>query len=307
MNNIDIELNKRYTKSKYGELKAIYELVSDPVIMAIENSISKNFRVEKNYHQKIYIDYQWIDKIPLANFTNKELDINNNLIKSKVEIGDIFIQYRKSSPFKNKSKIIVNKFDRRSLVIQAKLSNTKIPNVPIGKLNKNKVNSTSKELKLLEHWPPFDLYETSRSKLSCLKNVQVELEPFNHSFFGGFNNKSKQWHFGFARYGTPCNIKYSELITGLCIGDYGRVFEKEDTAWSQLTEHINSIVHNRKIPKSISDKVQKCRNIRSKIQLNSFPSGIFDFFYSIFNRKKMLVIMIDQIDFEGHNIEELMI
>lgn len=301
MNEIDESLSRRYrAKKRYGELSAIYELAHQSVLNAMKRELSRGLRNERHYSQVIYIDHQWIDKIPLASFVDRQVDINGNPTLGKTEIGDVFIQYRRSSPFINGKNVIISPFDRRALVIQAKIADMAVPIVPIGRISKKKANSTSRELKLLQDWPIFDLYETSRSKVPLKQGIEVDHKGNQFAFFGGFYNGTKKWAFGPARNGASCTFGYGKIIINLANGDLGKSFRGDD-GWASLCESISKICRNRYIPKSIAKGVES-RNKRVTVKLHCFPSSLIEMIRSIFRKRKMLVILIDQIDYEGSEI-----
>lgn len=301
---IDKILRQSYKNRKYNELQAIYELANQEVCKAIKEELEKSLRHCSTFDQVIYVDHQWIDKIPLAQFVENQVDINGNKIASKVEIGDIFIQFRHSNAFTRPSENVFRTYLKRSAVIQAKISNELFPTVPIAKINSNRSNSTTKELRLLEHWPRFNLYETSRSKMSLIDNIDVKPSDKIKAFYGGFFNSEKMWRFGEAKYNQKCDISYSELMLGICSGVYGKDLGTEDSSWTSLSEHIESITSNRKIPKWISKK-RESRNKTISVKFYSFPYLDLEWIINLITKKKLLVLMIDQIDFEGDDIKKL--
>ena len=145
------------------------------------NALKLRKEPERQFYEDIYVDFQWIDKIPLLAFEQK--DINGHKIENKTELGDLFIQYRHSHVFTKDGSDEVSTRLHRSLVVQAKIAEKENPEVPIGHVNKQRANSTSKELKLLESWPTFDMYETgANSSKPLAENLSVKVvsgSPFS--------------------------------------------------------------------------------------------------------------------------------
>jgi hypothetical protein len=81
-----------------------------------------------------------------------------------------------------------------------------------------------------------------------------------------------------------------------------------DVAWATISENINNICRNRNIPETIANQIvprKKSANITSGTAY-SFPLNIYIFISdiiskitSLFRKKKMLVIFIDRVSFEG--------
>ncbi|MFQ2274144.1 hypothetical protein [Aeromonas hydrophila] len=314
MNGIEQTLKSLYNNDKkYGELSSLYKLFDKNLGKAIVSHLQDqlNLRESERSFERIYIDFQWIDKIPLASFVNPQKDLNGNLIDSKTELGDLFIQYRHNNVWKNKSDNIGTlQYCHRSLVIQSKLASEDNPIVPIGVIRKNKINSTSKELKLLEEWPEFDLYETSKSNNSLAKNLKVLESENPFAFFGGFTNSSQKWSFGVAKNGTVCDETFSQVISNLANGKAGKDISK-DKAWKTISSAITKTCNNRNIPKSVAGKIES-RNKTSDIHTSvtyTFPGQLiywiellYEKFIYIIRAKKMLVITIDRISYEGDDI-----
>ena len=314
MNLIDKTVKALYRNRRYGELSSLYKLFDDTVLDAISSQLSDDLSLRNSgcAFDKIYVDLQWIDKIPLASFVNPQKDLNDHLITNKTEIGDLFIQYRHINAYQKDSIEEINIYDHRALVIQAKLASEEEPMVPIGYINKQRVNSTSKELKLLEDWPVFDMYETSRSAKPLAKKLSVKANEVPFSFYGGFSNKSKSWFFGKAKNKQVCKESFSSIILALANKKSGKDV-KTDTAWETITNEITKSCTNRKMPPSIANKVElrsKSKLINSGV-LYSFPAPIiylvqrgWDKFISLCKGKKMLVITIDKVSYEGLNMNK---
>jgi hypothetical protein len=279
-----------------GELSALDRLMSDRVLSAIKADEESLLRHEKNYDQKIYVDMIWIDKIPLARFCNSVADCNGRSIKSKVEIGDLVIQRTRSQLHSEGSAHVIS---NRSLVVQAKVTKDAPAIVPIASIKPHAVTSTTKELALLQHWPKLDLYATSRSKKPLLENIKID-EGRPHSFYGGFNTRSQAWTFGRARMGEECQLEFYDLLQGLTTQNLGEVVTGSGT-WSQLMGGVLSAASNRTIPKYLNSI------LRDRVQGIEASIAGFDFgaLVDCLRPKRMAVLMIDQVDFEGHKVESL--
>lgn len=313
MSLIQTVLRSLYKNKKYGELSSLYKLFDEKLGDAIASQLSSElnlYNAERAF-ERIYVDFQWVDKIPLASFVNQQKDINGNIIANKTEIGDLFIQYRHTNAYGNKVESGIHQYSHRSLVIQAKLASEKNPIVPIGKISKNRCNSTSKELKLLEDWPEFDLYETARSSNPLAKNLSVSKGNVPFAFYGAFTNSCKSWSFGIAKNGEVCRNSFEEIILDLAQGNIGKEI-KTDSAWETISSEITKTCKNRKLPPSIAAGIES-RNRQTRVDggiLYSFPSPlfnrlfwIFDKFISPFISKKILVLTIDRISYEGEKME----
>jgi hypothetical protein len=314
MSTIETVLRSLYKNKKYGELSSLYKLFDEKLgdTIASQLTIDLNLCNSAKIFEKIYVDFQWIDKIPLASFVKTQKDINGNVISNKTEIGDLFIQYRHTNAFGNNGNSEVHKNFHRSLVVQAKLASEDNPTVPIGRISKNRVNSTSKELKLLEDWPEFDLYETSRSSTPIAKNLSVSIGQIPFAFYGGFTNSSKLWSFGIAKNGEVCSNSFSDIILKLAKKEAGKEIST-DSAWEIITCEITKTCRNRNIPPSIAKGIES-RNKTKSVEggvFYSFPAPlfnslrwVFDKRVSLFVRKKMLVLTIDRVSYEGLEMEK---
>jgi hypothetical protein len=311
---IDKAVEALYGNKKYGELSSLYKLFDNTVSEAISSQLSTdlNLRNSPLAFDKIYVDLQWIDKIPLASFITPQKDLNGHKITSKTEIGDLFIQYRHTNAFDVDGDKEIHPYCHRALVVQAKLASEDKPVVPIGYVNKNSFNSTTKELKLLEDWPDFDMYETSRSGQPVAKNLSVKASNIPFSFYGGFSNKSKSWFFGKAKNAQVCKKSFSDIIVELAKNNSGKDVSN-DPAWKTITLEITKTCRNRNMPPLIAGKVEsrnKSKLINSGV-VYSFPAPfVYLFqrgwarFMSLFRNKKMLVITIDRVSYEGTNMEQ---
>ncbi|MDR5907599.1 hypothetical protein [Franzmannia qiaohouensis] len=198
MNVIDRTLRSLYNKQKYGELSSLYKIFNKKLGDAIASVLSEELKLYDSTRafERIYVDFQWIDKIPLAAFVQPQTDVNGNSIDTETELGDLFIQYRHNNVWDNNGNSGAHQYCHRSLIVQAKLASEDNPRVPIGRVGKNKANPTSKEIKLLEEWPEFDLYETSGSKPPLAKNLVVSKSGLPFAFFGGFQHLAKTGRLG---------------------------------------------------------------------------------------------------------------
>lgn len=296
MNNID-KINdlieNLYSDKKYSELKALSKLFSVDFLKDLEAILNKDRRNEKNFKDRIDVSVGWIDKIPLASFKNQVKDYNGNVIKNKVELGDFLLVHTHSQTFIQDGETINQNFDNRAIIIQAKLSNKRNPNVPIGKLNKSKVNSTSKELALLSDWPTFNLFKTSGSKTEILSDINLDKTKSNRKFSGYYK---KHWDLGNPKHNQICDETMGGLITKMIDKKEGQVFKKNDTKddWSRLINKIIELCGEYKLPGYIFGK-QKNRYVFTGT-LFSNPIILFFFF---FKKKKFPVLTINRIFYEG--------
>lgn len=314
MNPIEETLKCLYKDKRYGELKALYGMFSPRLAEAINTHLltTLNFPEKERLFERLYIDFQWVDKVPLAKFIKKQSDLYGNPITSKTEIGDMFIQFRHNTVYDNEMKSGSVNHHNRSLIVQAKLADTHPPVVPIGYINRKRANPTSKELKLLEDWPIFDLYETSGNKKPLAKSVEVKTEGPPFAFYGGFNNTDKTWLFGEAKKGKACERTLSSLIEDLAQGSVGKCVKFDDD-WSTISSEINRICENRKLPKSIAKKIEPRKKSFAihdfavysfPAQLSAMISELFEKIRSIFAPKKFFVLKIDRVTYEGSNLDQ---
>lgn len=314
MNAIDRTLNSLYKKKKYGELSSLYKIFDKKLGDAIVSVLSEELKLydSKRAFEKVYVDFQWIDKIPLAFFIQPQTDINGNSIDTKTELGDLFIQYRHNNVWDNNGNSGVHQYCHRSLIVQAKLASEDNPIVPIGRVSESKANSTSKEIKLLEEWPEFDLYETAGSKSPLAKNLIVSKGCSPFAFFGGFSTSSQNWSFGIAKYGEVCRKNFSELVLELAQDKAGKELSS-DIAWKTVSLEITKICGNRNLPPSIAKKIES-RNTTVNVQGGisySFPAQldywinlVYEKIVSLVRGRKMLVITIDRVSYEGSDVSQ---
>jgi hypothetical protein len=288
-----------YTKEKYSELRALSKLFSAVFLRKLELILNEGCRNEKHFMEKYKIGLGWIDKIPLASFTQKTFDINEPLIKGKVELGDFMLVYAHEQRFLKNEKPEVQIIQSRALIVQAKLGKMKNLKTPIGKLNKSKSNSTSKELALLSNWPVFDLYKTSASKDKLLSSLQLKKGESNAKFSGYFN---QNWFCGNPKYLEACNDTLGEVIVNVMNGKEGSNFTlgSSGTDWDKLINTLLGLCKDYDFPKSHSEGNQ------SRL-VGDIESGIksiicFFFFFSrrvVYTKKKFPVLTINRISFEG--------
>lgn len=263
---------------------------------AIKADEESSLQQESHYDQRVYVYVAWIDKIPLAAFRQRVTDYHKLEIKAKVEVGDLLVQRTRTQVSMGRSSAV---FSNRSLLVQAKITDDPTPVVPVGYMSRNRVTSTSKELALLQHWPEFDLYETSRSRTPILEKIQID--PLKaHSFYGAFNRHSQDWRFGQAIAWNACELEFHEILNHLRAGRIGD--DAGDAGqWANLTHAILRAARNRKIPPHLNavlrDRVQTVEATIAGVDLRPFVDFVFP--------RKLAVLMIDQVDFEGHNIDEM--
>jgi len=299
MNNIEKTLKACYGRSEYSELHAVYELTNEKLCKVVTHELETQLRHEMHYDQNLYIDFIWIDKAPYAKFDPIQNDINSNQILGKVELGDFAIIYRQRQVFQNKNNPEIQNLQKRAAIVQAKLTNENNPFVPIAKLNSKRVTSTSKELKLLEDWPKFHLYKASNSNEVLCRDLKVNNDSSVKALFGGFNNELKTWIFGEAKSTTKCTLRYSDLLYGMLKNSLGKSIDEKDLDWKRLFEQIELVSINRKLSK-IYDKNEKSAVTRIRV-----CGPLEKFLRFILGKKMFLIILIDQIDYEGHEIKYL--
>ncbi len=283
-----------YPSKKYGELDALSRLFSKIFLLGLEQILNYGCRDEECFKEKYNVSVGWIDKIPLASFIYKEKDIHDNLIKGKVEIGDLLLVYTHSQTFEDKGKRVIQSLDMRAVIIQAKISKTKFPTVPITKLYKSRVTSTSKELKLLSEWPLFDLYKNSRSKSKELENINLSRDKACAMFSGFYD---KKWYCGEPDLGNICKLSLGELFTNLINGSFGSKFNpdtKNLNDWDRLIDKLLKLCGNYQLPGYIFGKNKSRLQTTGTLSCN--PIGLsLDFFV----KKKFPVLVINRIFFEG--------
>jgi hypothetical protein len=291
---IDKMIYNLYSDKRYGELRALARLFSPQFLNELENILNTGCRNEEFFKDVYDVSLGWIDKIPLASFIDKVKDINGNLIKSKVEIGDFLLVYTHSQTYKNKGEHVIQTFDKRAIIVQAKISQRRNPNVPIAKMNKNKVSSTSKELTLLNKWPSFDLYRNSRSKSIELEKINLNREEACAKFAGYYD---KSWDCGEPDFGSTCNLTLGELFTNLIDKKTGCSFNSDNkniNDWSRLINKLMELCGYYHLPGYIFGK-NKSRLINKGILYYNPFGMLFDFF----SKKRFPVLVVNRIFFEG--------
>ncbi|MEL1265747.1 hypothetical protein [Pseudoxanthomonas putridarboris] len=277
------------------ELSALEALMGEDVLLAIKEDEESSLRHERYYDQRVYVDAAWIDKIPLASFCSSVKDIHGLEIKSKVEVGDLLVHRTRTQMNAGSAPYVLSS---RSLIVQAKITDAN-PVVPIGSLSKRRVTSTSKELALLEHWPEFDLFETSRSLAPIMTKLKINASD-PHSFYGAFLRPSQEWRFGQARFGDPCRLEFHEILDALRQGEIG-----DDAGgtgpWARLTRGVMQAASNRMIPgylnSELRERIQRVQTGIAGVDLRPLVDWCFP--------HRMAVLMIDQVDFEGHGLEQI--
>jgi hypothetical protein len=286
-------------KKKYGELAAMDVLFDDRFKKSIRQLFLQDLKSNHSNTYEARVDMQWIDKIPVAKFIEPQKDLNGCPIKKKVEVGDLFIQYKKEQRNKKTNELYC--IDQHSSVlVQAKIRKNSHDKVPIGYVSKNKANSTSTQLKLLQDWPMFDLYATARNKTPLAERLKVKKEQRPFAYYGAFSNQDLTWRFGEARHGQACELSFEALFSELKKGTIGKnhlddryTSEVADSSWNQMTEQIDNECMNRTLPR------QKNKPRTLSTQLNCYPQSLIEIirnwfaeFMNLFTKKKMLVINI---------------
>lgn len=241
-----------------SELGQMSKLFSDDVLKTIfeQNNQARDASLKLISSA---ISVTWIDKIPLAKFIGAVTDYHGNFITQKVELGDallIDIHHDTSS----------NSIQSSAFFLQAKRAKSLIiPTVPVY-MGKTQNNSSLKELALLQNWPKFDLYKTSRAKSIELSSVQLPT-PAPPLAYGGFivcpttlNNSEWKAHWMCAKpeYNAPFDITFGELLscffkfnTKIHIGENFTLGENNDP-WSKLINKVIKIAKEYSTPDSYS-------------------------------------------------------
>ncbi len=292
---IDILISSLYTKDKYSELEALSKLFNNDFLERLEKLLNIGCRNEEYFRESYKISYGWIDKIPLAKYTNTTKNLNNFKIKSKTELGDIIFIYT------NTNKDITGKSldrisDTRASIVQAKIATKAFPLTPIGKMSRT-ICSTSKELKLLSDWPEFDLYKTSNSLTPVLNKLNLDIKKQNRKFSGYF---SKNWYFGNPQFNSICDKTFGKFLVDLINQREGQSFENKSnkTDWDKLVNKIINICGEYNLPPYLFGK-RKPRFLDLSY-LYSTPILLYFYFFGIIiPRKKFHVLIINKISEEG--------
>jgi len=227
---IDKLISSLYIDQEYGELEALSKLISQKFTCGLEAILNKKNRDNQYFKQIHKVSIGWIDKIPVAEFVNQTKDLNNFTIKEKVEIGDILFIHSDRDLTNNRKRY-------QASIIQAKLGSVN-SEIPIGTLNPNNFNSTSKEFALLSTWPNFNLYKTARSSYAEEKNLNISDNNSASKFMAFYDN---QWKGNNPTFQAPCSMTLGEHIEKLVKFCDGKSFEynSEDEDWDRL---INTII-----------------------------------------------------------------
>lgn len=304
MNEIDNAINQIYSGSKtYSELGALERLTDRKVLDAIKFDLEQRLVNKKYNRQKIFVDFEWIDKIPVADFCQTENDKNGNPIEEKVEVGDLFIRYNRKEVSPIRGEVITRHWENAEIVVQAKKTDEESFFVPITSMSTSKANSTSKELKLLEDWPTFDLYKTARNKLPEKTALSIKKGTNQFAFYGGFSNKNKTWKFGNAKYKEECKLSFSELIKGLVDGTYGKnKLDKKnpDSSWNEMSDYIETLCEEQFAPpKLFGENESRRRTTSTELYCCKPLFKLFEFLQRHFRKNKFLIISINRVDYEG--------
>jgi len=291
---IDQLIKNQYAFKNYGELQALSKLFDTKFLNDLETILNVNSRIQKSYKDRFEISCGWIDKIPLAQFTNPILDINGNSIKGKMELGDLLLIYTHNRVNIKSKETKFYSAENRATIVQAKIADKALPEVPIGKMPTRYVSSTSKELALLSSWPEFDLYQTSRSKLPILTKIQLDSTKPNAKFAGYF---SKNWYVGKPVYKDICNDSFGSLIVGMIKGNEGQEFDVTKTSnWDKLIETLVSICGKYQLPNFVFGGSKGSRFINIPRRPLIF---YFYFFYFFTTARRFPIIVINRIVEEG--------
>lgn len=288
-------ISSLYNKNKYSELEALSKLFNKEFLRRLERLLNRSCRNEEYFRESYKISYGWIDKIPLAKYTNPTSNINNITIEGKTELGDIIFIYTHTNK-DNTGKSLNRIFDTRASLVQTKIAKKAFPVTPIVKMSK-RICSTSKELKLLSDWPEFDLYKTSKSSIPELRKLNLDIKERNRKFSGYF---SKNWYFGNPQINSICDKTFGKFIVDLINGIEGQSFENKSntTDWNRLVNKIISICGEYNLPPYIKG-IRKPRFF----DLNYFYSTpillYFYFFLGFIPRKKFHVLIINKVSEEG--------
>jgi len=287
-------IENQYASKKYGELQALSKIFNKNFLDELENILNSTSRNEPKYRDRFEVSCGWIDKIPLAQFINPVNDINGNSIKGKMELGDLLFIYSHNRINVISKGVENQSVENRAVIVQAKIANKANPEVPIGRISKGSVSSTSKELALLSSWPEFDLYQTSRSKVPLLTNIQLDATKSNAKFAGYF---LKQWFVGEPTHKFVCNESLGSLIVNLKTGKEGQDFDTTKTFdWDKLIKTLIDTCGKYKLPNFIFKGSAWGRFF------NIPRSPLIFYFYfgkNIFTRKRFPIIVINRIVQEG--------
>lgn len=291
---IDSLIENQYSNSRYGELVALSKLFTNTFLTELEKIINVNSRVNKGYKERFEISCGWIDKIPLAQLINPTNDINGNLIKNKIELGDLLLIYTHNRKNISSKGIEFISSENRATIIQAKIAYEASPKVPIGKISNRSANSTSKELALLSSWPEFDLYKTSRCKYPLLKNIKLDNSKPNAKFAGYY---SKHWYVGKPINNDICSESLGSLIIGMISGKEGQEFDTtKKGSWDILIAEIVKLCGKYQLPNFIFGANGKTRYQNIKYD----PLILFFFFgKEVYTIRKFPVLVINKIVEEG--------
>ncbi len=263
-----------------GELRALRQLFTPAFRRSLEASEQQS--AGNNPRLQIATSLAWIDKIPLARFAQTQKDFNDNVIDAGVELGDLMIV--RTTALAANGKLMLR--ESRSAIVQAKVAKKPTAVVPVGPTSTTRATSSSKELKLLEEWPKFHLYQTSASKKPELRNVNVDAN-LPHSFFWAFW-KGRGWAAAKAKRGVTCNEKLDTFFENLRSHTYGA--DCHDTSeWARLTHAVLEIAQSRTLPTSLGAN-------DARVQTSVVSRAGFSFPFP--ERPKMALLFIDVLFWE---------
>src|SRR5690554_48977 len=298
---IDKLISQQYKNKRYSELNALSKLFSSNFLSKLPAILEKGKTRHDSLRYSFEINHGWIDKIPLAEFVKPTYDHFRNQIgkEKRVELGDMLVIYNYYNKCydQNEKRLVKRLHCSRALLIQAKISKKRNPNVPISYLSPtNPNNSTNKELALMSNWPEFILYKAPRSKQPLLKSLDINSD-YTKALFAGFY--SKTWDTGIPVHDAPCNRTLGVIFEELVNRNIGEEcsLTNPNSDWDKLICEIINITKALNAPKSM-ERTGK-RFIGSNIPL------LFFFFFDFLRPKpKFHVIEINEIMEEGTHLKD---
>jgi len=226
VNELNYIINSRYSfsspTSELGQLGLLFSAdFIDDFVALLYKSTRRN--IPNNSLVTLQVSFGWIDKVPLAKFHGNQHDHNGHKITKKVEIGDMHFVFNDKVITKKIAQAPVMTNSAYGLIIQAKRSpSLSLPIVPVTNCIAPN-SSTAKEFHLLNLWPVFDLYKTSKSNSSIFTGIDLNNNITNRLSYGWYaacppsNNLTSDWLCRWmcspAQLGSECDLTLGRVLS----------------------------------------------------------------------------------------------
>lgn len=327
---IDHLINNAYqNETGGGELKQLAILFSPAFWVPFEHLLKQALAYQCGpFKREVRVGLGYIDKIPVAEFIQTELDHWNQPISQQTEIGDaalFFIDREFTSKREWRLK------SARGLVLQAKQAvqhDSAGLVTPIVPLPRKANNPTLKELVLLSRWPNFNLSFTAGTKEYLQKGYDMQIPPNTIPSQGWYIGASPEmsrpfqphWIAGPSKFNEPCNRSLGEILEAILVGngklrngsEVGRTFSFDESRlanskdfelsgtasppnWDDLCHQLMLACGKYEMPSSLLKNASKAGRINTAT-LHSTPFGpLYNWLVSLVRRERRFPVAIIEV------------